>query len=241
MLTFGSLFSGIGGLDLGFDRAGLRCKWQVEINPFRRRVLAKNWPGIEQWDNVQTFPPSWGKWGVDLIAGGFPCKQTSTAAAVHDRRAGLAGHQSGLWFEMLRIVRIIRPRFVVVENVGGAATYKDAITDGLASLGYVVPAEPLSLSAEMFGAPCLRRRLFWIADFDGAGLQIARQAESLAAECVTRRTDHGNPWLANIARVRGMDDGLASGLDRRERIEACGDCVNPDCAEWIGRRILEAI
>lgn len=241
MLTFGSLFSGVGGFDLGFDRAGLRCKWQVERDNFRRAVLAKHWPGVERWDDVRTFPPSWGKWGVDVIAGGFPCTQTSTAAAIHDCRSGLAGSDSGLWFEMLRIVRLLQPRFVVVENVGGASTWKNAITNGLADAGYVVPVEPLSLPAELFGAPHTRRRLFWIADIDGKGLEIARQAESLATECVPRRTTDGNDWLASLPGIRGMDDGLSDWVDRRKRIESCGNAVVPQVAEWIGRRIIESL
>ena len=56
-LTFGSLFAGIGGIDLGFERAGLECRWHVEIDPYRQAVLAKHWPGVRRWDDVRTFPP----------------------------------------------------------------------------------------------------------------------------------------------------------------------------------------
>jgi DNA (cytosine-5)-methyltransferase 1 len=239
MLTFGSLFSGVGGLDYGFERAGLQCKWQCEINDFRNRVLERHWPGLPRWRDICDFQPG-PEHAVDIIAGGFPCKQTSTGAAVHGKRKGLAGRHSGLWYEMLRVVRIVRPRIVVVENVGGAAVYQNEITSGLAAAGYVVPDEPISLSSEMFGAPYLRRRLFWIADFDGAGLEIARQAKSFAAERVTRRTTDGNNWLATLAGIRGMDDGISGGIYRRERIEGCGDSVSPIVAQWIGERILAA-
>lgn len=57
MLTFGSLFAGIGGFDLGFERAGMVCKWQVEIDDYANRVLAKHWPNVRRWDDVRTFPP----------------------------------------------------------------------------------------------------------------------------------------------------------------------------------------
>ena len=72
MLKFGSLFAGIEGFDLGFERAGMRCEWQVEIDPYCQRVLAKHWPNVRRWDDVRTFPPE-GEWGVDVICGGFPC------------------------------------------------------------------------------------------------------------------------------------------------------------------------
>ena len=56
-VTFGSLFSGIGGFDLGFEQAGMQCKWQVEIDPYCNRVLAKHWPNVRRWGDVRTFPP----------------------------------------------------------------------------------------------------------------------------------------------------------------------------------------
>ncbi len=74
-LTFGSLFAGIGGFDLGFERAGMVCKWQVEIDDYCRQVLAKHWPEVRRHDDVRTFPPRpKGPWSVDLICGGFPCQ-----------------------------------------------------------------------------------------------------------------------------------------------------------------------
>lgn len=77
MLTFGSLFAGIGGFDLGLERAGLRCVWQVEISPRCRRVLEKHWPDVRRWGDVKTFPPP-GDWSCDVICGGFPCQPFST-------------------------------------------------------------------------------------------------------------------------------------------------------------------
>lgn len=69
-LTFGSLFAGIGGFDLGFERAGMECKWQVEIDPFCQKVLSKHWPDVRRHDDVRTFPPD-GVWNVDVIWAGF--------------------------------------------------------------------------------------------------------------------------------------------------------------------------
>ena len=112
--TFGSLFAGIGGFDLGFERAGFECKWQVEIDPYCQRVLAKHWPNVRRHDDVRTFPPSNpDEWGIDVICGGFPCQDISFAG----HGAGLAGERSGLWSELLRVTGVLRPSFVVVENV----------------------------------------------------------------------------------------------------------------------------
>ncbi len=73
-MKFGSLFSGIGGLDFGLERAGMQCKWQVEIDEYCRRVLAKHWPDVPRYKDVRDFPPQEGCAEVDLICGGFPCQ-----------------------------------------------------------------------------------------------------------------------------------------------------------------------
>ena len=158
-MRIGSLFSGIGGLELGLERAGLgHVTWQVEIDPFCRAVLARHWPQAERHVDVReasasTLAP------VDLICGGFPCQDVSSAG----KGAGLAGERSGLWFDYLRIVRELRPRLVVVENVAsGARRWVGTVCDGLDALGY--RPRPFALSAADVGAPHLRRRVFVVAN-----------------------------------------------------------------------------
>ena len=109
-MTFGSLFSGIGGIDLGLERAGMECKWQVEIDPYCQKVLAKHWPDVRRYDDVRSVGADTLE-AVDLIAGGFPCQDVSVAG----KRAGLKeGTKSGLWFEIppnhLRVTTPIRLR-----------------------------------------------------------------------------------------------------------------------------------
>lgn len=100
-LTFGSLFAGIGGLDLGFERAGLVCKWQVEIDDYATRILSKHWPSVPKWNDVKTWPqPSTER--VDVICGGFPCQDVSHAG----KRGGLKARRSGLFYEMMRVLRV---------------------------------------------------------------------------------------------------------------------------------------
>ncbi len=96
MLTFGSLFAGIGGIDLGLERAGMTCRWQVEIDEWCRRVLAKHWPDIPKYADIKGVGAELER--VDVIAGGFPCQPVSVAGkkkAQEDGRrfpAATSGH-----------------------------------------------------------------------------------------------------------------------------------------------------
>ena len=111
-LTFGSLFAGIGGFDLGFERAGMVCKWQVERDEYASGVLARHWPSVTRWREVETFPPNdGGDWSVDLICAGVPCQPISQAG----KRKGTADER-WMWGECLRVVATFCPRFFVAEN-----------------------------------------------------------------------------------------------------------------------------
>ena len=157
-LTVGSLFSGIGGIDLACERAGMRVAWQVEIDATCRRVLAKHWPDVKRETDVcdvgaATLDP------VDVLAGGFPCQDLSVAG----RRAGLAGARSGLWWEFARLVDELRPRWVVVENVPGLLSSNDgrdmgAILWTLGELGFWWSYRVLD--AQYDGVAQRRRRVF---------------------------------------------------------------------------------
>jgi len=161
-LTFGSLFAGIGGIDLGFERAGLQCKWQVEINPYGRSILARHWPNVRQWDDVRTWPQPDTE-SVDVIVGGFPCQDISNSG----HRVGIGGERSGLWSEFARIIRDIGPRYVVVENVAALAVRGlDVVLRDLAILGF--DAEWGVLPACAMGAPHTRERLFIVANAKGS-------------------------------------------------------------------------
>lgn len=156
-LTFGELFAGIGGFSLGLERAGMTCKWQVEIDPYATAVLRKHWPDVPKHDDVRTFPPQ-GDWGVDIICGGFPCQDISYAG----KGAGLAGARSGLWHEFARVIGELRPRYVVVENVAALLTRgMDAVIGTLSTLGY--DAEWHVIPASAVGAPHRRERVWIVA------------------------------------------------------------------------------
>lgn len=239
-MTFGSLFAGIGGMDLGLERAGMTCKWQVEIDPFCRKVLAKHWPEVPKYEDVRTVGAELES--VDLIAGGFPCQDISLQGAVWGKRKGLSGERSGLFFELARVVSLVRPRFILLENV--AAILDNGMGDvlgRLASLGY--DSEWDCLPASAFGAPHRRDRLFLVAYYRGQrmqrlifkevprveafqGLQNVRSVEDL------RERSDLPPSI-----FRGSGDGVP---DWMGRVRGCGNAVCPPVAEWIGQRIMEA-
>ena len=237
-MTFGSLFAGIGGMDLGLERAGMECRWQVEIDPYCQRVLAKHWPNIRRWDDVRTFPPA-GDWTVDAIVGGFPCTNISNAGD----REGLDGDESRLWFEFHRIICLLRPCFVLVENV--AALLQRGIGRVLGDLaGSGFNAEWSCVPACALGAPHSRPRVFIVAYADSInGRQGLWNPD--AQQDWTIQADDGSPrarvsWqarLANPSELYGGADGLAFGMDRNRAI---GNSVAPNVAEFIGRRIMAA-
>lgn len=158
VVKIGSLFSGIGGLELGLEWAGLgETIWQVEQSEFCRAVLAKHWPDAERFEDVREVGAA-NLVSPDLICGGYPCQDVSSAG----KGAGLGGERSGLWFEFARIVGELRPTWVVVENVAsGAQRWVDTICADLGRRGYAVL--PIPLSAADVGAPHRRERIFVVA------------------------------------------------------------------------------
>lgn len=162
----GSLFSGIGGLELGLEWAGLGpVAWQVEIDPFCRGVLAMHWPGAKRFADVREVGRDVLS-QVDVICGGFPCQDVSCAG----KGAGLDGARSGLWREYLRIVGELRPRVVVVENVRALVTRGlDRVATDLDAAGYRVEAR--IIAAADVGAPHRRERLFLVAHTGPLGPQ----------------------------------------------------------------------
>src|ERR1700759_36990 len=116
--TMGSLFAGIGGFDLGFERAGFETVWQVEKDHWCRRVLARHFPNAERFEDVRTVGRETLR-PVDVICGGFPCQDISTAG----RMAGMEGHRSGLWSEYARIIGELRPRVAFIENVSALLNF----------------------------------------------------------------------------------------------------------------------
>ena len=213
-MRFGSLFCGIGGFDLGLERAGMQCAWQVEIDPYAQKVLAKHWPDVRRHADVCTFPPEEGDWEVDVICGGFPCQDISYAG----KGAGLAGARSGLWFEFARIIGHLRPRYVIVENVSALLTRgMGEVLGTLASLGY--DAEWHVIPASAVGAPHRRDRVWIVAYADG------RQVRGVNADARDGRSlPQQGPQRIVRESSGGHDVADADGTQLRHCGRSCTAC-----------------
>lgn len=168
MPTVGSLFSGIGGLDLGLERAGFTVAFQVENDPFCRRVLAARWPHAPRWDDVREWPSNRHE-SPDLLTGGFPCQDLSVAG----KRAGLGGSRSSLFYEFVRIAQALKPTWGLVENVPGLLSSRRGadfalVLDGLRECWPVVGYR--ILDSQHFGVSQRRRRVFLVGGPTEAGV-----------------------------------------------------------------------
>lgn len=167
--TLGSLFAGIGGFDVGFENAGYRSAWQVELNPINRAVLADRFPRAQQFEDVRHCGAH-NLCSVDVLTAGFPCQDISIAGARESNRdtRGLRGERSGLFWEVIRILKEIQPRWVVLENVVNLLAVNDShdfetVIRALANCGYV--GFWRVLNAQYFGVPQQRRRIFLVAGY----------------------------------------------------------------------------
>ncbi|MEM7515302.1 MAG: DNA cytosine methyltransferase, partial [Planctomycetota bacterium] len=160
-VSIGSLFSGIGGLELGLERAGLGpVKWQAECAEYPRRVLQKHWPEVHRYGRVEDVDANADAVGV--VCGGFPCQDISQAG----RKAGLSGERSGLWREFRRVVAELRPRWVVIENNGHRwRAWVPAVRRALHGLWFASLC--LRVRASELGAWHRRSRAFVVANSDG--------------------------------------------------------------------------
>lgn len=243
-----SLFSGIGGLELGLERAGMTTVGQVEIDDYCRRVLAKNFPGVPQHDDVRTAAEWWRSQQrprVDLVCGGFPCQPFSLAG----RQMGI-NDERWMWPAMAHVVRELRPRYVLVENV--SALVRDRVAFGivladLAALGF--DAEWSVLHATEFGAPTPRERVYLLAytprvdgqsrDLLGAGGigEPSFAARGLLGLAAHQRGGRAREWLAREPRVARLADGVPHQVERNR---VMGNAVVPAISEHVGHLIIAA-
>ena len=155
-LTVGSLFSGIGGIDLGLERAGMTVKWHSEIDPYACRVLKKHWPDVPNLGNIKEI--NWKEVEkVDVICGGYPCQPFSTAG----KRNGEEDPRH-LWPWVREAISELRPHYAILENVRGHLSLGGLSVIGeLASIGY--DAEWRVISAASVGANHKRDRIVIVA------------------------------------------------------------------------------
>jgi len=265
-MRFGSLFTGIGGFDLGFERAGMKSAWQVEIDKFCAQVLEKQFKDVRRYEDVREV----GKHNlepVDLICGGFPCQDLSVVG----KRKGLDGERSGLWFEFARIVEELKPEWVVIENVPGLLSSRKGedfaiIIQTLVQLGYGVCWR--ILDSQYFGVPQRRRRVFIVGSL-GSGcsaevlfeqtnnienVKMEKQRATVIGSLRARGDGelHGGAKLIedNIGirfitpleceRLQGFPDNWTDICSDTQRYKQLGNAVTVNVIEWLGRRIVGA-
>jgi DNA (cytosine-5)-methyltransferase 1 len=252
ILTHGSLFSGIGGFDLGFERAGIKTLWQVEIDGYANKILERHFPNAVRFYDIRKV----GKQNlasVDIVSGGFPCQDISNAG----KRTGIEGARSGLWREMHRIVCELRPKYVVVENVAALLNRgMGRVFGDLAAIGY--DAEWQSIRASDVGAPHRRERI-WIVAYSrnvrcnagGSEQSLQRigthgETQDVANPIGSRQGLHFNEECETKTDIREASDAescskTAAGAKNDERCESqagnwrqvfAGRSPEIRCSEW---------
>ena len=214
-LTVGSLFSGIGGLDLGLERAGHKVIWQSEIDPFACKVLKKHWSEVPNhgdikqiiWKSVEP---------VDIICGGYPCQPFSVAG----KRRG-EDDPRHLWRWVRQAISELQPRYAILENVRGHLSMGGVQVVGeLAEIGY--DAEWRVVSAAGLGAPHRRDRIIIVAYPNGSASPNGRQCADVQSQSGSRRDDGSgsecDPWQVSVGSSRET---------------ACE--VSNDVSEWHGQ------
>lgn len=267
-LNYVSLFSGIGGFDIGFDRAGMRCKVQVEHDEKARAVLTTHWKNVTHLEDVKhvgkhNLPP------VDLICGGSPCQDISIAG----KRAGLVGKQSRLFFEFVRILDELKPTWFVFENVDNLLRSNSGrdfatVLIQLGKCGYRIAWRVFD--AQYFGVAQRRRRLFLVGHSrNGSAAHVLYETDTELFQAIPRRLvsptliaegpvdNGGGAWTHGLAiwtgkqyrrltpteceRLQGFPDGwtAVNGQSDSARYKQLGNAVCVNVAEWLGRRIVQ--
>jgi DNA (cytosine-5)-methyltransferase 1 len=231
-------FSGIGGFSLAARwLGGIETVQFVEREPFCQRILAKHWPTVPIHDDICTFRPEPGS--ADIFCGGFPCQDISQAG----KGAGLAGSRSGLFYELLRVVRLVGPRYVVLENVA-AITYRgmDDVLGALAEAGY--DAEWACIPAAAVGA-CHQRDRWWCVAYAQSGRWGTGpgQGASQAGYQGPRTGDGGaGSDAAHASHMLSYGGaGQQQGQPRGQSVSELGNSDRADVANTIGQRCPQPI
>lgn len=257
-IAIGSLFSGIGGLDLAVESVtGGRVVWQCEREPYARSLLARHWPGVPIFEDITKLHDAP---AVDALCGGFPCQDISSAGS---RKGIKDGKKSGLWREFARIIREVRPRFVFLENVAAITSSGLGIVLGdLASCGF--NAEWGCLRACDIGAPHIRNRWFcfgWLANADGrpqwphgpGAITQRGSKERRAAALCNEASEHRWPprfgddegwrrWQRvglSSPIIRRGPDGFPGAMDVPKRLRCLGNAVVPQQGAEAFRQLIE--
>jgi DNA (cytosine-5)-methyltransferase 1 len=226
----------------------MTCKWQIEIDDYATKVLEKHWPEVKRYRDIKELSGTELE-PVDMIAAGFPCTNI-TNAGIKD---GIKGKHSSLFFEVVRIVRNLEPRFVLLENVSPLVVRGlGEVVGSMASIGYDSQWHCIPASDPIFGAPHRRERIFIFSyqsqvTSDSSGprstpwIPEKRYREEGSAKEPDDYSDRRARWPGKGYWAVEPELGrLADGIPNRvHRLKCLGNAVVPQVAEFLGRRILE--
>ena len=249
-------FSGIGGFSYAAERivGGFKTVAFVEREPFCQQVLQQHWPTVPIYDDITTFNPE--PYSADVVCGGFPCQDISLAG----KQAGIKeGTRSGLFYELMRVIRLVGPQYVILENVAAITSNGlDIVLGTLAEAGF--DAEWACIPASAVGA-CHRRDRWWLVAYtDNTRMEAARSKQQSARLEQHRELDAANTsskrlegqehpkwsvtqqlcpnWGGYISKpvLRRGNDGLSNRVDR---LKALGNAVVPQVAAIALARVRE--
>lgn len=235
-MRHGSLFTGIGGFDLAAQWAGWQNHLQVELDPWCRRILEKNFPYVpHRHADIHDFDPAPYAGAIDILSGGFPCQPYSQAG----KRKGTDDPRH-LWPEMLRVIRTIQPRWVVGENVRGLANWSrglvfEQVCLDLESAGYQV--QPFILPAASVNAPHERQRIWFVAHRSGEQMGISGQPRQHGCvEFAVADAESGYEWGCSGKQEGGQAQQPGNGTEPDTTSNANGERCEKRYASCIASR-----
>ena len=248
-MNHGSLFSGFGGFDRAAEMMGWTNLFNCEINRRARMVLNDNFPDAKSYADIRDTDFTIWRGRIDVLSGGFPCQDASRGKTHGGGQLGLSGEKTGLYYQMLRAVGEIRPRYVIAENVpniisvnGGGDFHKILLS--LHRIGY--DAEWRCLYASDLGAPHCRGRLYLVAYPGGLGPQeekhvfpaVVASVEKAPRVFAGATVPVGGAWDCeppSLSMDDGVPPGMGPGIDAI--LHGCGNAVVPAVAlqvfQWI--------
>jgi DNA (cytosine-5)-methyltransferase 1 len=243
-MTHGSISTGIGGFDLGAKQNNIKTLWTCEIDPLRQDILRHYYPEAKHYGDMRNVrrKPRY----VDCISFGFPCQDISNA---NPNAQGLEGKRSSIFYEGWRIIRAVRPKFIIIENSSILVTKGlGTILGLLAEAGY--NAEWDIISCKAFGLPHIRKRIFIVAYAPQIGLDLFEGNRKRDFKCTKEksteecRLQFGRRAFQSMAsetipELQRMDNGIPKNIFQG-LLAAAGDTVSPRITSWIFSRIKEA-
>ena len=242
MLRLLDTFSGIGDFSYAAERivGGYETVAFVEREPFCQKVLHKHWPNVPIFDDITTYTPKRGS--ADVVCGGFPCQDISSLG----KQAGIKeGTRSGLFYELMRVIRMVEPRFVVLENVSAILTNgMDTVLGELAEAGF--DAEWACIPASAVGA-CHQRDRWWLVAWDTKSITGEQRPDRLTLHdglCIGSDSQESSFSGGTACKITsnsngtGLQRGSEQGLERKRLWSKSARCLSPDWQRFVCKPVL---